>query len=1138
MQDNDLFQKLKNSILNIDPVVFCEENLTLDGQQFRINGNGYKPFADIYRYIALTAVEPDSKPIVLVKGRQVGATTMAAALESYFVSCGLYGTGNRHPIRIMHLFPTLGLAAAYTKSKLEPIIYSSKPVPGVLNKKGIQKTFLESKIDTSSPSNDNMFYKKFIGNNEIWIDSTGPDGDRIRGRMLNLETELPTPDRGFIKLKDLKEGDKLFDDQGNICTCTKLHPICESPESYKITFDDGTTIDACAEHLWLTYTKKDRNVNRINNSKMKRRNLRRSEGIIHKPYLENNNDLKPNPTIKTTKEILDTLMYGNEYNHSIPVIPHAKYAEKELPIDPYILGLWLGDGTSNGGIITSADPEILEGYNHYLIKSSAGVYNPSLFSKDGYTAAVNYRIPGLTTSLQSLNLIKNKHIPDIYLNSSYEQRLSLLQGLMDTDGCCYKDGRCEFSQIVDREKLVFQIKDLISSLGIKCRLIKKQSFRYEKQYKDKYLIIFSTNKPVFRLKRKLEKLNLKETTKKTHRFIRSIEPIEPVRMRCITVDSPSHLYLVTRSYIPTHNTVDIVMFDECFPYDQLIDTSIGPVKIGKLYEMYSNNIPLPLVNSFNEKTKAFELKTITKAWNRGVKNLIQINANNRKIKCTPNHRLLTQRGWVAAEDLELGDLLVTTNKCKKDFESYGLIPIKSVTPLKEEAEVFDIEVCDNHNFVALDNVRKLSEGIVAHNCQDNTEISIGAVTKILTKSHYGAIGSGIQVYFGTPKTKGGHYYKKWINSTQKYYHLKCEKCNEYFPLYRPDVNWEDIWLYGFIVKCTHCGFEQDKNEASERGKWIAFNKDKDAKMEGYHINQLYIPDFPKEFIIAQKPENSTNNTERIYMNEVLGEFFDGEGGTITKQEILDNCLDKDRKFAANISPNIKAKVYAGFDWGHKSALDAMVNRKAQGQSFSCGVVIIPEGPELFTIQFATRFLKNDIQSKLDTVDEMFRRYSISLAVGDIGDAKDMTELLQEKYGDVFLASRSSPRVTGHVTFNDKVFPKEIQFEKDYYIDEFINLLRKGAFRFPGGSYYQIEWLIDHCCSMEIKATLDRSGGGVKHFVKGSGPNDGLMALLNAYLAWKFDVTGQFKQLNPAKMKHGAATKASEIPAVLGYSRKW
>ena len=181
-----LFEKFKKSITELDPVKFCEDNLTLDGAPFRLNGNGYKPFSDVYRYIGVKALEPDSQKIVLVKGRQVGATTMAAALECYFVGCGLFGNNGRAPVRLMHLFPSLALASAYTKDKLDPMISAATPVPGVMKKNGTLKSFLETKFDNSSPSNNNQHFKKFIDSNQIWIESTGATGDRIRGRTVDI----------------------------------------------------------------------------------------------------------------------------------------------------------------------------------------------------------------------------------------------------------------------------------------------------------------------------------------------------------------------------------------------------------------------------------------------------------------------------------------------------------------------------------------------------------------------------------------------------------------------------------------------------------------------------------------------------------------------------------------------------------------------------------------------------------------------------------------------------------------------------------------------------------------------------------------------------------------------------------------
>ena len=89
-EDNkEIFNKLKSDLMNFDPVHFCQEYLTLEGKPFTLSGNGYKPFADIYRYIGIKALEPNAKPVIIVKGRQVGATTMASALEMYFMGSGL-----------------------------------------------------------------------------------------------------------------------------------------------------------------------------------------------------------------------------------------------------------------------------------------------------------------------------------------------------------------------------------------------------------------------------------------------------------------------------------------------------------------------------------------------------------------------------------------------------------------------------------------------------------------------------------------------------------------------------------------------------------------------------------------------------------------------------------------------------------------------------------------------------------------------------------------------------------------------------------------------------------------------------------------------------------------------------------------
>jgi hypothetical protein len=400
------------------------------------------------------------------------------------------------------------------------------------------------------------------------------------------------------------------------------------------------------------------------------------------------------------------------------------------------------------------------------------------------------------------------------------------------------------------------------------------------------------------------------------------------------------------------------------------------------------------------------------------------------------------------------------------------------------------------------------------------------VNKLATTAQYGKIGDGIRLYFGTPLARGSEYWKLWNNSTQQYYHLGCEQCKEYFPLYTPESDdWEKIWLYGYVVKCTKCGCEQDKNEAVERGKWIALRPD--AEYVGFHMNQLYIPSFTKEYIISQKPENHPINTERAYRNEVLGEFYSGESGIITPEEIQEKCGDMDRRMRANITQADSLNVYAGYDWGKKQA----DTDNSQGQSYSCAVVLSSDNSGLLSVEFTTMLKRNDFEDKKAIVDQMFRQYNVKLGVGDIGYANDLTEVLQRTHGDKFLGSEATAHLNGHIKYSDDYFPKRIIFEKNYYIEEFYGLLKKGMIRFPYKDYEKIVPLITHICSMEIKTSMNRIGEPQQTYVK-NGVNDLMMAAINAYLAYKFDITKGFKN-NP----HGQNTigGVSQIPATLAYA---
>lgn len=963
-----VFNQFKNSLMNMDPCTWAEKYLTLDGKPYRLKDAGYRPIMEIMRYIGIKGLGKDAKPVIIVKSRQTGMTVTSCVLEMFFMASGLFGTEYMPPMRVAHIFPFLDHAAGFSKTKLSAMIDNSILIDDPSGKKG-KKPYLRGLLDNSSATNDNLQFKQFKGSNHIWIESAGLDGGRLRGKQLCLETELPTPS-GFIKLKELREGDQLFDEQGNICQVIKLHPINETPEAYRIIFDDETIIDACVDHLWLTYT-------RGNRSRKKRGKLK-----------------KPKPIIKSTKQILNTLKVnsGKENNHSIPCTKPLNYPLKELPIDPYVLGVWLGDGFNSTGTVESADQEILNeitksGYSVNLLDSS--LKNNSKSNSHRIGEVIKYtegRIGELTKQLKELNLLYNKHIPDIYLRASYQQRLDLCQGLMDTDASCDKGGRIEYTSTIPQ--LANDVLKLLLSLGIKAHKIENESWLYDKKCVNRFRLNFVTRLPVFRLSYKLERIkkNDKAIYMSTHRFIKNIIKIPSKPMRCITVDSPSNLFLITRNFIPTHNTTDAIFFDEC---------------------------------------------------------------------------------------------------------------------------------------------------------QDINSTAIANSVRILTKAQYGPIGQGVQVYFGTPKQKGSDFWKMWQQSSQQYYHLGCERCNKQFPLYTPGSNdWESTWLYDNVVKCTHCGCEQDRLEAINRGKWVATKDPADAKFIGFHINQLYLPEFTKEKIIDAKPENSPINTERAYQNEILGEFFQGEAGIISPDEIREKCGDPERKFKASITAAEEITTFLGIDIGAKADLEQLANSdkvRAQGQSYSTAVVLSLSGPGRLSIEYAFKFKRNDLESKKSIIDETIKRYNTKLAICDIGFANDFNEIMQTSYGDRFLSSQASGKVNDRVKYNADIFPKIITFERDFWIMELYEQMRKGLIRFPLGSYEQVAWLMQHCSNMEIKPSISRSGDVSPHYVK-SGANDGFAALLNGYIAYKFYISKGFQVKNPLLQNDNPKRKPSSSVIAVYSSR--
>lgn len=356
------------------------------------------------------------------------------------------------------------------------------------------------------------------------------------GKALSLDTPLPSPD-GWIKMGDIKIGDKLYDEKGEMCTVTFVTPIQHNRNCYKMIFSDNSEVICDEEHLWVT---RDDKARRSNYNRRKTIEKNGDDNIRQRGTDQSYK--RTYPKERTTKEIIETLYVenGKRLNHSIAIQGALNCTKVSLPIEPYVLGAWLADGTASAGCINTGDYDVIKKIESY-----------------GYTITKHkyeyqYGILKLITRIKAIGLYNNKHIPSIYLRSSIEQRRELLCGLMDSDGYCDKTGNCEYYSVV--KELADNVYELVVSLGMKATIRVKKAYLNGERKKDCYVISFTPNFECFTLERKRSKLREKYSDKANWRYIKEVVPVESVPVRCIQVDSPNHMYLCGKSMIPTHNT--------------------------------------------------------------------------------------------------------------------------------------------------------------------------------------------------------------------------------------------------------------------------------------------------------------------------------------------------------------------------------------------------------------------------------------------------------------------------------------------------------------------------------------------------------------------------------------------------------
>lgn len=279
-------------------------------------------------------------------------------------------------------------------------------------------------------------------------------GETGSGKALDVDTDVPTPN-GWKKMGDLKVGDFVIGDDGKPSKVIQTSGIMTGRPTYEIEFSDGAKIIADENHEWETSSFKERK--------------------------------EKSSSIKTTKQIYETLRLSNRkdnrLNHSVKYNKPIDLPKRDLDIDPYVLGVSLGNDSWIGSI------------------------------------------------------------PLSYLRGSIDQRLALVQGLMDTNGTVSKrKGSCEFKS--KNINLVNSMAELLRSLGTSCN-VKKSKYNYR--------ISFSSSFPAFKLDSKLKYQNT--NLRFNHRFIKNINKINSRPVQCIKVDNDSHMFLCGKEMIPTHNSM-------------------------------------------------------------------------------------------------------------------------------------------------------------------------------------------------------------------------------------------------------------------------------------------------------------------------------------------------------------------------------------------------------------------------------------------------------------------------------------------------------------------------------------------------------------------------------------------------------
>ena len=438
------------------------------------------------------------------------------------------------------------------------------------------------------------------------------------GKDVPLSTEIPTT-YGWKLMGDLKVGDHVYDARGIATEVIWAGPVLNN-DVYELELDDGDVVQAGQGHLWLAHHTYDRSLNP--------ERLRMVD----------------------TQTIAKSITTCGRKTWSLPLTEAVDYPESDLPVAPYVLGAWLGDGDSNGPQITCHQDDRL-----IYDRCQALVVEPGREACDKRKPHVlRCRIGGpiFSRALKSLGVTGRagcKFIPEKYLLGSIEQRLELLKGLLDTDGTVYsRKGQTSYIEVsFCVERLAKDTLELIRSLGFKARLRSEPSKLYDREVGTRHRIFFTAHTPVFHLPRKLAKqvMSFPKGSKATTRTIVRADKVPSVPTRCIKVLAHDGTFLMGRSYTVTHNC-------------ELVGTPV----------LLANGTWRP-IESLAKWTPVLtwdgsspDLKVVTaRSTPNGAQKTVKIGLSDGRImQVTHNHPLMTANMvWKRADQLLAGDELIS-----------------------------------------------------------------------------------------------------------------------------------------------------------------------------------------------------------------------------------------------------------------------------------------------------------------------------------------------------------------------------------------------------------------------------------------------------------------------------------------------